>query len=134
MQSNFFYLKKSHIYFYYLVFTHLFSLTCVFIVSPVFFDNIFLLLLIISFLYYLLHDQKIMSLRHNQKTEWILGLPNGEMRYVTLLPSSVMMRYFLVLHFKCIHSDRKERMVLFTDHFSKEDYRALRRCMKMGYL
>lgn len=127
-------MPKSMFHLCYLIFTHLFAFICICMIAPFFFDGIFLLFVAASFLYYLFYDQKMTSLQYDQKTEWIVELNNGKIMHATLLPSSVMMRYFVVLHFKCIHSAKKKRMVLFSDHFSKDDYRALRRCMKMGYL
>ena len=131
--QDIFHPRQSIIHLCYLIFTHAFSFICICLIAPLFFDSIFLLFVVTSFLSYLFHDQKIISLCYVQKTEWILKFGHDEMMHATLLPSSVMMRYFVVLHFNCIHSAKKKRMVLFSDHFSKADYQALRRCMKNGY-
>ncbi|HLB56273.1 MAG TPA: protein YgfX [Coxiellaceae bacterium] len=125
--------KKSVLYFWYLIFMHIFATFCIWIVSPIYLFFIFLLFLITSFLYYFYRTEKVLALQYDKKTKWILELYDEKIMPAELLSSSVMMRYFLVLHFKCDDLSRK-KMILFADSFSEENYRALRRCIKIGYL
>ena len=130
----FFQPAKSTFYFWYLVFTHLFALTCIWFIAPGFLFMFFLLCMSISFSYYYCRNEKIIALQHDKKTQWMLELFDGETERAELLSSSVMMRYFLVLHFKLTNSSKKKTLLLFSDSFSKIDFQALRRCVKMGYL
>lgn len=100
---------------------------------PTVLDVICLFFLIISFIFFLERDQKIMTLEYAQKTEWILYCHDDQIFRMQLLSSSVMMRYFLVLHFKG-ENEYKKTLVLFSDMFSSENYRRFRRCVKMGFL
>jgi len=94
---------------------------------------IVLFCLIVSFLFFLERDQQIVSMQYAQETEWLLFGNDNRVLRMTLLPSSVMMRYFLVLHF--VDNNRyKKTVVLFFDMFSQDDYRHFRRCVKQGFL
>lgn len=129
-----FQLQSSDMFFFYLIFIHLFALLCVWFITPWFLFIFFLVGALISFFYYLWRDEKIITLQHDKKTEWILQLSDDSMERAELLPSSVMMRYFLVLHFKCTYSLEKKSLILFSDSFSDNDFKSLRRCVKMGFL
>jgi len=131
--QKFFKPQKSRIYCAYLVFTHGFALLSVLLVLK-FWALLFLPIITLSFLFYHHRENHIISLEHDKKTQWVLHLSNGLFERVELLPNSVMMRYFLVLHFMCINTGKKETLVLFSDSFSGNDFRSLRRCVKSGYL
>ncbi len=126
--------KKSLTYQRYILFTHLFALISVVIVTSLFLFPVFLLCFSISCLYYLSRPEKMITLQYDCDKEWILTLHNSEIVRAELLPSSVMMRYFLVLHFKYEHAPHSKNILLFSDQFSRTDFQALRRCVKMGYL
>lgn len=127
-------LKHSPIYRGYLITIHFFAFVCAAMVLPDALDVIILFCLIISFLFFLEHDQKIISLEYAQKTEWILHCNDDHVLRMQLLPSSVMIRYFLILHFTGENLADKKTLVLFSDLFSHENYRDLRRRVKMGFL
>jgi hypothetical protein len=127
-------LKHSPIYIGYLISIHLFAFVCAAMVLPALLHVIILFCLIISFLFFLERDQEIISLQYAQKTEWMLHCNDDHVLRMQLLPSSVMMRYFLILHFKDENLPDKKTLVLFSDLFSPENYRDLRRCVKMGFL
>jgi hypothetical protein len=132
--DNIFQPQKSTLYFYYLIFTHLFAFISVCTIAPLFFDFIFFGILIILFLYHSFRDEKIISFQYAEKTKWILTLNDKTKVEAELLSSSVMMRHFLVLHFKLSNSADKKRMVIFSDHFSRKNFKAFRRCVKIGFL
>ncbi|OGT49797.1 MAG: hypothetical protein A3E53_04875 [Gammaproteobacteria bacterium RIFCSPHIGHO2_12_FULL_39_24] len=121
------------VYSFYLISVHFFSVICITTVTSLFLFPFFLLCFAISFLYYFFRVDEIITLQYSKKTEWILELRDGRIERAELLPSSVMMHYFLVLHFKCFTSSEKKTIVLFSDSFVKKDYQALRRCVRMGY-
>ncbi len=94
---------------------------------------IVLFCLISSFLFFLERDQEIISLQYAQETEWLLHGNDDRVLRMTLLSSSVMTRYFLILHFTD-ENRYKKTVVLFSDVFLSGNYRDLRRCVKMGFL
>jgi len=126
--------QKSRIYGWYLLSTHLFALICVSSVTSFFLFPVFFLCVTISFLIYFCRAPKIISLQYDQKRKWILELTDHSIERAELLSSSVMMRYFLILHFKALDSGIKRTSLLFSDSFSPLDFQALRRCVKMGFL
>lgn len=103
-------------------------------VLPAVLHVIILFCLIVSFLFFLEQDDGIISLQYHHKTEWIVCCRDNKIVRMQLLPSSVMMRYFLILHFASEFVADKKTVVLFSDLFSPEIYRDLRRCIKMGFL
>lgn len=126
-------LQYSPIYRGYLIAVHLFAFACVAMVLPNALYVIALFCLIISFIFFLERDQKIMTLEYSQKAEWILHCHDDQVVRMQLLPSSVMTRYFLILHFMD-ENEYNKTLVLFSDMFSSENYRNLRRRVKMGFL
>lgn len=88
----------------------------------------------ISFLYYLTQDGKIISLQCDKKTEWVLRFSHADSEPAILLGSSVMLSHLMILHFKLPDNSKQKTIVLFSDGFSREEFRALRRCVRMGYL
>lgn len=134
-------LKHSSIYIGYLVFIHFFAFACAVMVLSIVLHVIILFLLIISFLFFLERHQEIISLEYARETEWILHCHDDRIFRMKLLPSSVMMRYFLILHFSepgALATGKNKyatkTLVLFSDQFSPDNYRHLRRCVKMGFL
>lgn len=127
-------LKHSPIFIGYLISIHFFAFISAAMVLPNALHVIILFCLIISFLFFLECDQKIITLEYAQKTEWILHCRDDQIFRMQLLSSSVMMRYFLILHFTSENVTDKKTLVLFSDLFSPENYRDLRRCVKMGFL
>lgn len=125
---------KSCIYGWYLLATHFFALLCVVSITPLFLFPVFLLFTLISFSIYFFRAPTILSLRYNKKTEWILILSDNAVERAELLSSSVMMRHFLILHFKTINTDTKRTLLLFSDSLSSRDFQSLRRYIKMGFL
>ncbi len=126
-------LKDSPIYIGYLISIHFFAFACIAMVLPNALYVIALFCLIMSFLFFLERDQEIITLEYAQKTEWIVHCHDDQVVRMQLLPSSVMMRYFLVLHFKG-DNEYKKTLVLFSDMFLSENYRHFRRCVKQGFL
>ncbi|HLB57540.1 MAG TPA: protein YgfX [Gammaproteobacteria bacterium] len=135
MNANLFFRPQpSMIYRGYLIFTHLFALLCVWSVLPLGLSSVFIWLLLGSFLYYFYRHQNIVAFEYSNKTEWILECTDHPNERALLLPSSVMMPYFLILHFKGFSGTRRKTIVLFSDSFSSADFRSLRCCVKVGYL
>lgn len=130
----FFRLQSSIVYRMYLIATHLFVLLCVWSVLSLWLCLVFLLPWGFSFLYFWYRNQNISALEYCNKTEWVLHYADDTVARVVLLPSSVMMRYFLILHFKGTSMTQNEIIVLFPDSFSRNDFRLLRRCVRMGFL
>lgn len=126
--------KKSTIYGWYLLSIHLFALICIASISPFFLFPVYFLFATISFLVYFFRSPEIISLQYDKKREWILCLQNSEIARAELLPSSVMMRHFLILHFKVFDSGKKKTSLLFSDSLSQQNFQALRRAVKMGFL
>lgn len=127
-------LKQSPIYIGYLIAIQLFAFRCTAMVLPIALHVIVLFCLIVSFLFFLERDQGIIFLQYNQKTEWMLYCNNDRVLRMQLLSSSVMTRYFLILHFTGEKVADKKSLVLFSDMLSPENYRHLRRCVKIGFL
>ena len=126
--------KKSRIYLIYLIMTHFFAMTCVWCVVPIMLFLFIFPCFIISFLYFLSCDESVISLQHDKKTEWILQLSDAGNARAVLLGSSVMLSHLLILHFKIGDDSERKTIVLFSDCFSSTEFRALRRCVRMGYL
>lgn len=145
-------LKYSLIYVFYLIFVHFYAYICAMMMIPVWLDVPAFFCLIVSFLYFLGSAQAAGCLVYSGKTDWLFYSESGAAVQMQLQPSSVVMRYFLVLHFaikveekRLAQGKLKNRLmqvfskhsvktfVLFSDMFSEEDYRHLRRCMKMGF-
>ncbi|OGT41231.1 MAG: hypothetical protein A3F13_09755 [Gammaproteobacteria bacterium RIFCSPHIGHO2_12_FULL_40_19] len=135
MNTNlFFQPQQSILYRGYLILTHVFALLCIGSLVPEWLLIFLLLIATGSFYHYFFRDQNITALKYDKKTEWILHYVNDSMERGNLLPSSVMMRYFLILHFKGLSNARIDTIVLFSDSFSSKDFQALRRCVRMGFL
>ena len=132
--SHFFRLQPSIFYRGYLIFTYVFALISVGLVMQKWVFFFFVFSTLGPFGYYFFHHEKIMAFRYDKKTEWILHCVDNSVERVVLLPSSVMMSYFLLLHFKGFSDGRKKIIVLFSDSFSRDDFRSLRRCVRMGFL
>lgn len=66
-------------------------------------------------------------LTHIKDNEWLLEAHSSERLRVILLPSSVMLRYVLILHMQTVLPRHKKQVVIFSDQLSMENYRALRR-------
>lgn len=133
MSSRLFTPGYSRAHFYTLLFTHLFAWSCICLMSTMIIDGLCAIVIGLSFCYFL-QDKKVQSLEHVRGTEWMLVFEVGGVIEATLLPSSVMMPYFVVMHFQAAQSHRQIRCFFFRDHFPSTDYIALRRSMKMGYL
>ena len=127
-------LQSSSFYIGYLIFLHIFAYICAVTVAPNTLHVIILFCLMISFLFYLEQDQKIISLEYMRKTDWILHYSDKRVLRMQLLSHSVMMRYFLVLHFQSELTNQKQSVVLFSDMFSDAEYRQVRGCVSMGFL
>lgn len=102
-------------------------------ITPLFLAILFSIWILILFCYYFFRDPKIIALEYLQKTQWKLLCCDHENVSATLLPSSAMMRYFLILHFQSEQFGVK-KILLLRDQLSTEHFRALRRCMTMGYV
>lgn len=123
----------SRVHFYTLVVVHLFAWICICMIATMIVDGVCAIGIGLSFCYFLQHET-IRSVEYLQKTEWLLTLDDDNIVQGELLPSSVMMPYFVVMHFRVADANRKIHLFFFCDHFSKIEYIALRRSMKMGYL
>lgn len=124
--------KNSTVYFLYLICVHVFAVACLLMLT---FGLIFALLLLLGeFLWFMqnLHEKKILSLRYDQKTEWILQLSSTEFERAHLLGSSVMFSCGMILHFKLINGSTRKTICVFSDSFSRVDFQHLRRCVRMN--
>ncbi|OGT52056.1 MAG: hypothetical protein A3E84_00515 [Gammaproteobacteria bacterium RIFCSPHIGHO2_12_FULL_42_13] len=82
----------------------------------------------VSLVFVCLFPQKRISTVHYLgKGRWRL---NEEEHEAKLLPSSVMWRYALILHF--LSDGKRENVVIIKDSMSDEDYRRLRRCVVLS--
>lgn len=125
----------SRLYFFYLCGVHCFAFACIGITFSGALFFVFSILLILCGAYYYFFDYpEIVSLTFLKETEWNVQLLNAGVEHAQLLGSSVMFRYMMILHFQLFSSRKKKSIVLFCDSFSKRDYQALRRCVKIGYL
>ncbi|MCX7120745.1 MAG: hypothetical protein NTZ67_03070 [Gammaproteobacteria bacterium] len=113
----------------YLILTHLFAMSCVCSLTLPPELSIFF---IFSFSYYLTAKERIIWLRHDKKTEWALQFSDTE--YAILLGSSIMLPHLLILNFKLLGDSKRKTIILFSDCFSRDEFSALRRCVRMGYL
>lgn len=125
----------SKIYFNYLIFTHVFLVLCLYSVLPMILFFFMLPCIFISCLYYLFKKEERFFLQHHKKTEWILH--NAHTRttnHATLLGSSILFSHLFILHFKYQENAAQKTIILFSDSFSPDTFRALRRCIRAGYL
>ena len=105
----------SRFLFYYSIIIVIFAVTCVFVVLP------YLVFLLIPFL--ICHfKKKIPSIEYCKNGAWKI-----DGKEAILLPSSVMWRYLMVLHFKL--GSRRSSVVVMQDSLPDGDYRWLRRCI-----
>jgi hypothetical protein len=125
---------RSIIYGWYLILIHLFAVICVCLVTSIFWVPVFLILGVLSFLFYFFRTPIIMSLQLVRKREWMLILADQSIERAELLASSVMMRHCIILHFKIMNSGKKRTSLLWSDAFSPQDFQMLRRAVKMHFL
>lgn len=126
---------RSLTLFAYFIAISFFALVCVWVTFSGILFFIFSSGVFISLNYYFFYAHaEIIALAFLRKKEWILYFSADQIAYATLLGCSVMFRHMLILHFYLPASQQKKSVVLFSDQFSDEHYRALRRCVKMGYL
>ena len=84
--------------------------------------------------YFFDYHAEIIALQFVKNKTWNLHLKNHEIVSAELLGCSVIFRHVLILHFQCEVTQLKKSVVWFSDSFALEDFRALRRCVKVGYL
>ena len=117
--------------FIHITLVYFFSVTCVFFLQ---FPFNFICFLLLPFLYYFTRDEKIISLQYDKKREWILQWSEQKFKRATLLGSSVILRYLVILHFRDVADEKQKIFYFFSDSFSQKDFQSLRRCMKNGFL
>lgn len=125
----------SRFYCFYLWGVHCFAFACIWVAfSGALFFIFFILLISFGVYYYFCDSSDVVALTFLKATEWNVQLSNAGSERAKLLGSSVMFRYLMILHFQLFLSHKKISVVLFCDSFSKQDYQAVRRCVRMGYL
>lgn len=130
----FFELGKSRIRRLYISAVHLFALICVWVTFSSWLCFMLSLGLCTTCYYFWIEKHDVSAIEFNKKTEWNLYDGSGGLLRAELLPSSVMWRYLLILNFFVLATQKTETIVIFSDSFSLEEYRVLRRCVKVGYL
>lgn len=135
-----FYPKLSLFLLMYLTFAHVFAAICIYISI---YDRwqyfLFFVLLCASIFYFchasgVLSNRSVYSLEYIADRQWRLLMADGEIREVVLQGSSVITRYFIVLHFSDLYTSYKKTLLLFPDSLSQEKLRLLRRCVTLGFL
>lgn len=129
--SELFYIRNSRCYAVYLIFTYGFSIFSLLMISPCSLRSIIYSTAAILFSYHFFYQEAVLWLRHVSKNEWMLCYQDKHIEQAVLLPTSVTMRYCLILRFQGIESGRKTKIILFSDSFLPDTYRALRRSIKM---
>lgn len=131
---NVFLFKYSWVYRIYIVAIHFFAMCCILTTFPYCGRLIGLLLLMGCCVFYALRTEEIVMLKWMCKKEWIVHTAMGEMVCAEILPSSVMMPWFLILHFEGMENKRNMRCVIFYDSLRREDFYHLRRCVRCAFL
>jgi hypothetical protein len=130
--SELFYIRNSRCRAVYLIFTYLFSIFSAGMISPPALGFTPCAIVGILFSYHFFYQPVVLWLQYASKKEWMVCYQNNHIERAVLLSASVMTRYFLILRFQGIASGRKTKVILFSDSFSPDAYRALRRSVRMG--
>ena len=113
--------KRSYLFHLYTFFVIVFVGLCAWTISPY-----LIVLVCIPLCFFILHD-KIFSMTRCDQHVWKIN--QGEEAWV-LLPSSVIWRFLMILHFsRADNIKKKKNVVIFSDMLSKNDYCALRRSL-----
>lgn len=131
---NVFLLKPSWIYRIYSVLVHVFAVLCIASVVSFYTCLMGLIVMTGSFLFYFYRKESIVILECTDQKEWIVHRANAEIARAEILSSSVMMSWFLILHFEVLNDKQKKRCIVFRDSLSREDFYALRRCVRCAFL
>lgn len=118
----------------YSVLVHLFAVFCVISVTSFYMCWLSVLALIGSILFYGCRKETIAMLECTDKKEWIVHQASAESVRVEILSSSVMMSWFLIVHFEVLQNKQKMHRVVFCDALSRDDFYALRRCVRCAFL
>lgn len=94
---------------------HLFAVVCVYGVMPWY-----------LFLFFLL----IFSLICSMKQRCVIKYTRAHLYHI--LPSTVFFRHMIILHYRDMITQKKQHICLFANNFSKQQWKALRRAIKMS--
>lgn len=135
-----FFPKRSRLLIWYRIFIHVFALICVIATFSGLWLWIMLLWIGISIAECINHhhdlafDKTVISFYYHQKTRWVVQISDACFLHMELMKSSVLIQFFATLHFQCVETQTIITVVLWPDSLSTHDFRALQRCMKIGFL
>lgn len=135
-----FFPRRSRLLIGYRIFMHVFAFACVIATFSGAWLCIMLMCIGISIgecIYHhhdLAFDQTVISFHYHQKTQWVVQSADECFLRMELMQSSVFMRFFATLHFQCVQTQAITTVVLWPDSLNARDFRALQRCITIGFL
>ncbi|OGT26548.1 MAG: hypothetical protein A3I77_06830 [Gammaproteobacteria bacterium RIFCSPLOWO2_02_FULL_42_14] len=99
----------------YLILMHLFAAACSYAVMTAYGFVLFLFLGGIFCHVRRKRKRRIVALQYDRSKIWLLKTPNDEWIKAHLLPSSVLFRHVMILHFCEINTNRRCHLCLFSD-------------------
>ena len=84
--------------------------------------------------YFLSRSKTIIAFRFDGKQAWILETEMHQFQEASLLGSSVLWRYLIILHFQLMKTGERRTVCVFSDSITMDEFRLLRRCVRMCFL